>query len=640
MSKQQPETTTVGIHQRRGVYWKIARLTLGIVLTVSGLAMLVLPGPGLLTLVASVFVLSVDIPVLRRLRKWMARRFPSIFQNVEDWFEGRPALGPDGTPLPPPGPIERIRRALHWVLPIVGVVVSVAVVFWMDSWLDEALYLHYGRQLWLGESIYRSGAGANYMPPMYLYFGLPQALYGPSFIMGRVEAVATTFFGWMLIWYALKWLRFKWAGLVAGAMFLTNMSVFGWFVTASPYCLVFSLTACALAFLARGGTRPLYTFGFVVCVALVCWTRRNMVPPMAVVCAVYVLLHPRWRRLLVVIGVLTVLSVAIAWVVLGSQFTTMVGSALMPPQASTSPMAVGQTSWPEIRHNLRDYAERFWPIWLAMLVATGYGLTELRRRGLGLLRTDRGRFTALVGVLGWATAVSHLLGPLGWDPGPIDVYFNYASPMLCVAVGIGLEHFGGRLWARGRQYMPETREREWPPSCRVLAACVGILLVANLVAPNPGKWNWDPTRTLPRMDRFAAKLKAYVSPNDRVFWLVWSRPNPLYLAELKTWPALMNDSFTYALPDKKRSAGKSWDRFIGRAWLTDWATVCVVSEEALKKYGEKAPEFRRYLKEVLREHYVLTWTIEDGWPDRYGRYYVYCHKDYPHPPPASPEMQP
>ena len=78
--------------RRSAIHWKVVRISAGIALAILGVLGLFLPVlQGILFLVASVFILSVDVPVFRRLRRWLARKFPAVFQRVEDWFKRRRA---------------------------------------------------------------------------------------------------------------------------------------------------------------------------------------------------------------------------------------------------------------------------------------------------------------------------------------------------------------------------------------------------------------------------------------------------------------------------------------------------------------------------------------------------------------------
>ena len=84
--------------RKDGIHWRIVRISAGIGLAILGVAGLFLPVlQGILLLVASVFVLSVDVPVFRRLRRWLARRFPMVFKRGKGWLARRRRTGPRGT---------------------------------------------------------------------------------------------------------------------------------------------------------------------------------------------------------------------------------------------------------------------------------------------------------------------------------------------------------------------------------------------------------------------------------------------------------------------------------------------------------------------------------------------------------------
>lgn len=53
---------------------RLARIATGSTLLVAGTAMLVLPGPGLLTIAAGVHVLSRDVPMAARAKTWAQRK--------------------------------------------------------------------------------------------------------------------------------------------------------------------------------------------------------------------------------------------------------------------------------------------------------------------------------------------------------------------------------------------------------------------------------------------------------------------------------------------------------------------------------------------------------------------------------------
>lgn len=88
-------------HPLRGWAITIGRNALGVVLILAGAAMLVLPGQGLLTILAGILV--ADVPGKRRIALWVLRR-PGVAAAV-DWLRaraGRPALRlpPHGAPPP------------------------------------------------------------------------------------------------------------------------------------------------------------------------------------------------------------------------------------------------------------------------------------------------------------------------------------------------------------------------------------------------------------------------------------------------------------------------------------------------------------------------------------------------------------
>ena len=61
---------------RPGLLVRAGRISAGLTVTAVGLALLVLPGPGLVTVAAGLSILAVDVPIARRLLGRVRRRLP------------------------------------------------------------------------------------------------------------------------------------------------------------------------------------------------------------------------------------------------------------------------------------------------------------------------------------------------------------------------------------------------------------------------------------------------------------------------------------------------------------------------------------------------------------------------------------
>jgi len=66
----------------------IARIAAGFILIIAGVFMLVLPGPGIVTIVAGLALLSRDIAWAGRLAQWARLRFDSVMGREEAAEEG------------------------------------------------------------------------------------------------------------------------------------------------------------------------------------------------------------------------------------------------------------------------------------------------------------------------------------------------------------------------------------------------------------------------------------------------------------------------------------------------------------------------------------------------------------------------
>lgn len=71
-----------GVHEvsrdavRASLLVRVARVTAGTILTLVGVALLVLPGPGFVTIAAGLSILSIDVPFAQRLLQRVRERLP------------------------------------------------------------------------------------------------------------------------------------------------------------------------------------------------------------------------------------------------------------------------------------------------------------------------------------------------------------------------------------------------------------------------------------------------------------------------------------------------------------------------------------------------------------------------------------
>jgi len=76
---------------RRTATARVLRVLIGVPIVLAGVAMLVLPGQGVLTIVLGLLVL--DLPIQRRVAKWLVAK-PAVYRTISAWRSaaGRPPL--------------------------------------------------------------------------------------------------------------------------------------------------------------------------------------------------------------------------------------------------------------------------------------------------------------------------------------------------------------------------------------------------------------------------------------------------------------------------------------------------------------------------------------------------------------------
>ena len=62
---------------------RILRVTAGMIMLIAGVIMLVLPGPGIVTIVAALALLARDVPAAARLKDWVKQKFARHADDVD-----------------------------------------------------------------------------------------------------------------------------------------------------------------------------------------------------------------------------------------------------------------------------------------------------------------------------------------------------------------------------------------------------------------------------------------------------------------------------------------------------------------------------------------------------------------------------
>lgn len=95
--ERRPAARWVRLHPVLRSAWHLARNALGVVLVILGLALLVLPGQGILTILLGVMLL--DFPRKYTLECWLVSR-PTVFRTL-NWLRRRAQVPPISRPRDP-----------------------------------------------------------------------------------------------------------------------------------------------------------------------------------------------------------------------------------------------------------------------------------------------------------------------------------------------------------------------------------------------------------------------------------------------------------------------------------------------------------------------------------------------------------
>lgn len=119
------------------------------------------------------------------------------------------------------------------------VVEAALQIVFMDSWVDELVFVAGGHGFVTGKFVlYTGDFQTNYPPVGFLVSGLVQAFAGPSFYVGRVFSAAVAAAGLALAAYTAARLRGRWAAVITVWLTVSTGFIMRYLVSATPYSLV------------------------------------------------------------------------------------------------------------------------------------------------------------------------------------------------------------------------------------------------------------------------------------------------------------------------------------------------------------------------------------------------------------------
>lgn len=122
--------------------------------------------------------------------------------------------------------IFKSENFLFWFLGIVYFFIGIFSVFWGDFWIDEGWYFGSSVLIAQGQVPYVDFF-AHHSPLVYYFYSLPQALFGSSFIIGRLTSLVLMMAIFYLVYKtASNLLEKKWANLACFLLVINPYSIY------------------------------------------------------------------------------------------------------------------------------------------------------------------------------------------------------------------------------------------------------------------------------------------------------------------------------------------------------------------------------------------------------------------------------
>jgi hypothetical protein len=522
---------------------------------------------------------------------------------------------------------------------LAGLIVAYLVFALFYAWVlvnhdYEAEYLALGPLVVRGEvSLYQDEMTGQWVPLPFYVYGLSQIVFGPSLLAGRLLSVALGLIALVLLYHLAAAWGGVLAGAAAGALFICNGLVMGYFVTVdyAPLVAILHLAAIAILFATDWRHRDVAAAAVVSVLFLVKPHYWPTIP--------FVLLFALWRsRSWAARVAVTVAAILIPALFFVSDRHHLKIFAYVPI-ARDWVAPLGYHSW----HSLIQDPER---VWVSDYADIGYETGGLRRAlqlvksyGFFLKRYALWLLTlaALLATAAWPGRAGDREAR-GWPPGVRFTFwlFWYLVVWQFVIVGVyikqGFAYVGAvapllalvmgwllaAIWAR-------TAAPAW-----LRWATVGGFALVVILSPWVHRHHNIPRRveldaaTVPVLRKTAARLAAALPAGEsRVFFI--GDPLPIHLAGRTTYLRQFhqhNMVFTSVRDQSRYIRSGLWGAAELEAWLTTDARYAVLQDRVLAFYRSREP-FREILARMdalLAERFTQIDSVPGLGGDRFVVY--------------------
>ena len=124
------------------------------------------------------------------------------------------------------------EKAVFWVLFAVYFISGLALLLLSDFWTDETWYFTGSSYVASGKVPYLDFF-AHHNPLFYYIYALPQSLFGPDFIVGRLTSLVIMMLMFVLVWRLARRLDGKVAAYIAAGLLITNLFAMYYFTSFS-----------------------------------------------------------------------------------------------------------------------------------------------------------------------------------------------------------------------------------------------------------------------------------------------------------------------------------------------------------------------------------------------------------------------
>ena len=500
------------------------------------------------------------------------------------------------------------------ILALIFIAEIIFFIIYHNTWYDEANYQYQGWAIFEFGWVPYADVWTRIPPLVFYIFGLPQYLFGPSLLVGRITSAVIFAVAIILMYQIAKKLGGKTAGLISMAFIIFTPYLVRFYVSGAAYSI--AILFVLASFWSLVFIKEKYQVVFSLLFASLAVLARQTLAPMLLILFIYWLIvakNKKTRVLSILIPFFSLGLVLLPFVFIDyhnfikDSFWFLSGNDQDMPLAFHRNYSFFGLIYLLIRRLIDIFREYTSIIFLFSITIIGLLIKDVRQKIKKWFSEKEYQFILLLVVDFIVLFSVHYLIP---NPLKFVIYSLYFMPLAVLSFSI----IAGKLI--DNLTIPAVKKMViWLLAVSIFLSIVTVNYndLYKFLPNNLSIANTD----LGKIDLAADKIKKYFSKGDLVFYL--DEPHLALDAGLKIPPALSYRFELYKTVElAKEDQGRYWNLDTAKEWFNEFDGA-ILQKGRWQAWFEVRNLFddKKAIEQLLAEHCQLVEEVPQAYPEKY-----------------------